>query len=352
MFIPKDFHLKASRLCQVIHEVEWSGFLFFQIQGDMFTAPEQVVITAKDIYLQDLGTAAHTQFNNIGEEIVDMYDKHPEWMKCRMGLIHSHNRMAVFFSGEDVSELEDNCPGTDFYFSLIVNNKGEYAAAAAFMAEVNVVNNGVRRYQDSSHKWIEQPFTTNTSQKQMIMLEFTVEVEQDEELVSRIAEIRSRGRVNGREVEKFQDLGREAMEYNYSRLKEQVRDDDFDDNWREHRKVDKTVSPRQIDLFEGTTEGEKFLEIVVAKVLAMDDAYKGDIYGAIAELGTEKNPDYTAEMIIHNIDTIYSRITGKQLKQGFEERIVKKIMSFPAANSCMRFLKSKLQNYYGEVASV
>lgn len=57
-------------------------------------------------------------------------------------------------------------------------------------------------------------------------------------------------------------------------------------------------------------------------------------------------------MIIHNIDTIYSRITGKQLKQGFEERIVKKIMSFPAANSCMRFLKSKLQNYYGEVASV
>lgn len=42
--------------------------------------------------------------------------------ECRIGHIHSHNTMGVFFSGTDWGELEDNAPNHNYYLSLIVNN--------------------------------------------------------------------------------------------------------------------------------------------------------------------------------------------------------------------------------------
>lgn len=51
-------------------------------------------------------------------------------------LIHSHNTMAVFFSGTDWSELEDNAPHHNFYLSLIVNNFMDFCAKVCFISEV------------------------------------------------------------------------------------------------------------------------------------------------------------------------------------------------------------------------
>lgn len=88
-----------------------------------------------DLVLQDIGTSGHTQFEN-EEDLVDIFIANPHFRKCRMGLIHSHNVMPTFFSGEDISELEDNSIGTDFYLSLIVNNKFSPKAKIAFREKV------------------------------------------------------------------------------------------------------------------------------------------------------------------------------------------------------------------------
>lgn len=56
-------------------------------------------------------------------------------MITNVKLIHSHNNMSVFFSGTDVSELEDNAPNHEYYLSLIVNNKGDKQAKVCHIAK-------------------------------------------------------------------------------------------------------------------------------------------------------------------------------------------------------------------------
>lgn len=49
-------------------------------------------------------------------------------LDCKIGLIHSHNTMATFFSGTDNSTLISEGMDTCHFLSLIINNKGEYTA--------------------------------------------------------------------------------------------------------------------------------------------------------------------------------------------------------------------------------
>lgn len=74
--------------------------------------------------LMDIGKPGYTEFEN-GTDIAEYVMKNPSVMNYRMGLIHSHNTMPTFFSGEDNDELRRNTRIGDssYYFSLIVNNK-------------------------------------------------------------------------------------------------------------------------------------------------------------------------------------------------------------------------------------
>lgn len=74
--------------------------------------------------LMDIGKPGYTEFEN-GTDIAEYVIKNPSVMNYRMGLIHSHNTMPTFFSGEDNDELRRNTRIGDssYYFSLIVNNK-------------------------------------------------------------------------------------------------------------------------------------------------------------------------------------------------------------------------------------
>jgi hypothetical protein len=48
---------------------------------------------------------------------------------CQLGLIHSHNSMATFFSQTDLNTLRDEGKDRNHFVSLIVNNEGTYTAA-------------------------------------------------------------------------------------------------------------------------------------------------------------------------------------------------------------------------------
>lgn len=81
------------------------------------------------------GTQAYTEYSfdeAVADFIMDKTEENPEFMTYKIGHIHSHNSMGVFFSGTDMDELFDNCVNHNFYLSLIVNNYMEMIAKLVY----------------------------------------------------------------------------------------------------------------------------------------------------------------------------------------------------------------------------
>lgn len=131
LIIPNNVLHEIKYLCKNIPKVEWSGILFYTLQGSI-TKPKSLKIILKTILPLDMGTAAFTSYN-LDERFINFleedFDVRSQW---KVGHIHSHNVMRVFFSGTDMEELHDNAPGHDFYVSLIVNNFMDFTAKVAF----------------------------------------------------------------------------------------------------------------------------------------------------------------------------------------------------------------------------
>jgi hypothetical protein len=92
---------KIKYLCMEIPKVEWSGILFYKVVGSI---------------------TSHAGFED---------DERFDW---KIGHIHSHNTMKTYFSGTDMSELNDNSEFHNYYLSLIVNNFMDMTAKIAYRA--------------------------------------------------------------------------------------------------------------------------------------------------------------------------------------------------------------------------
>jgi len=133
---------KIQHLCQKINKVEWSGVLFYSIEGSI-KKPKTFKITLEDILPLDKGTTGYTSYK-LDDRFVDYLMEEPETrMDWKVGQIHSHHNMSVFFSPVDMSELNDNCPQHNFYLSLIVNNYNDFMAKVAILGEATVKQNKV-----------------------------------------------------------------------------------------------------------------------------------------------------------------------------------------------------------------
>lgn len=93
-----------------------------------------MVLTLEEILPLHKGTQGYTEYE-FGDAFVEHMMENEHLEDCKMGHIHSHNTMGVFFSGTDWSELEDNAPKHNFYLSLIVNNFMDFCAKVCFIAE-------------------------------------------------------------------------------------------------------------------------------------------------------------------------------------------------------------------------
>jgi hypothetical protein len=138
VFLPEQFTDKVKFLCSKISQVEWSGILFYEVEGTI-TKPEEMRLICRDILLMDKGTKTYTEYE-FDETVVEYQMENPELLTCKMGHIHSHNSMATFFSGTDMEELQDNSPNHNFYFSLIVNNFMETCAKVSFVGKTSITN--------------------------------------------------------------------------------------------------------------------------------------------------------------------------------------------------------------------
>ena len=124
--ITEDFKSMIDFFCKKQPHKEWSGILFYIIKGD-FDKDKEIEITPVYIHLMDIGSAGYTEYD-WDETVLKLGFKKPELLGLKIGHIHSHNSMTTFFSGTDTSELTDNAPHYNQYFSLIVNNRLEMSA--------------------------------------------------------------------------------------------------------------------------------------------------------------------------------------------------------------------------------
>jgi proteasome lid subunit RPN8/RPN11 len=129
--MPENVYNKIKYACTKIPSVEWSGVLFYTVEGSI-KEPEKMVLVLQDILPMQKGVSSYTEYT-FDERVIEFITKEgrEDW---KMGHIHSHNNMGVFFSGTDCSELHDNAPQHNFYLSLIVNNKMEFTAKVGYIA--------------------------------------------------------------------------------------------------------------------------------------------------------------------------------------------------------------------------
>lgn len=127
--IPKNVEEKIRHLCSVVHEVEWSGVLFYKKEGSFEN--NDLKITCVDIFPMDIGSGGFTDFDDT-PDIAAYRCEHLELLEEGIyeGLIHSHNNMKAFFSGVDTNTLLEEGTDRNHFVSLIVNNAGNYVAAA------------------------------------------------------------------------------------------------------------------------------------------------------------------------------------------------------------------------------
>ena len=104
LIIPEEVEKKIRYICQQIWKDEWSGTLLYKPEGRFEDGT--LAIRCVDIYVMDIGTAAYTEFD-MSPDVISYMADNPELLDCQMGLSHSHNNMATFFSGTDTATMKE-----------------------------------------------------------------------------------------------------------------------------------------------------------------------------------------------------------------------------------------------------
>ena len=126
MYVPRKVEEKIRYLCRKFPNLEWSGVLFTRHSGNFEDGTLEIY--CEDIYPMDLGSPGFTQFK-MDETVAAYIAENIELFDCDVQLVHSHNQMQCWFSGQDQATLREEGNDRNCFVSLIVNNAGTYCAA-------------------------------------------------------------------------------------------------------------------------------------------------------------------------------------------------------------------------------
>lgn len=138
IIIPDKVERLIRFLCERVWDTEWSGVLFYTPTGNFEDG--SLEIHCEDIFPMDIGSTTYTEFN-MSPDVISYMAQKPELLDCKMGLIHSHNNMTTFFSGTDMTTLQEEGDERNHFVSLIVNNAGKYSAAITRKIKYTSVRN-------------------------------------------------------------------------------------------------------------------------------------------------------------------------------------------------------------------
>ena len=85
MFIPKEVENKIGLLLENIRNIEWSGVLFYDIEGSFEDGSLKVI--CKDILPMDIGNDTYTEWD-MNADVVSYIVDHPELVGSYQGLVH------------------------------------------------------------------------------------------------------------------------------------------------------------------------------------------------------------------------------------------------------------------------
>lgn len=124
LVITNNVYKKIQQWCKICPRLEWSGYLFYHIEGSLKN--KDLKITTDDFLVLNIGDSTATTFTVTPEVTLFMVDNN--LVDSKIGLIHSHNQMAAFFSATDNNTLLEEGSNTCNFLSLIVNNAESYVA--------------------------------------------------------------------------------------------------------------------------------------------------------------------------------------------------------------------------------
>jgi len=162
----------------------------YKLIGNFSTGNFSCIV--KDIFLMDIGNSAYTEYE-FSERFIKYRMEHPETLDYELGHVHSHNTMSTFFSGTDISELQDNAPNHNYYLSLIVNNVFEPKAKIAFVGKQKKKESIVRSFFGDNGRLYK--FNSNQDKEEDVLfvyncdIEFTIEYKVSSEFENRLYEI-------------------------------------------------------------------------------------------------------------------------------------------------------------------
>jgi hypothetical protein len=133
--ISKQAWDKIKYLCKHINVVEWSGCIFYKFINDNASIinKDSLDIEIVDLIPLDKGSESFTEYTFDSRVLTYMTDMN--YFDLKIGHCHSHHNMNTFFSGTDMSELNDNSEFIKPYLSLIVNNVGDFSCRLATRLE-------------------------------------------------------------------------------------------------------------------------------------------------------------------------------------------------------------------------
>lgn len=193
LIVTPELEQKIRYFLDKFPSIEYSGTLFYTVSGSFET--EDLVITAFDFLLQDIGVSGYTEFNQSPDVIGYMVD-HPELLgeDVYQGLMHSHHTMGAFFSGTDLSTLREEGSDRIHFVSLIIDTKGTYKAAITRVVSEEMTATGYVKYPTYNGKEsIGQPVSYSFTRKKLEY--FMLDVERPvinnpfKELADRILEV-------------------------------------------------------------------------------------------------------------------------------------------------------------------
>lgn len=165
---------------------EWSGVLFYSTTGSF--GEENFSITAEFFYLMDVGTSTFTGYD-YDPGFISFMMSNPRCLSLKMGHIHSHNSMRVFFSTTDTEEIIDNSEFHNYYLSLIVNNNNDMTAKIAFRGKNRVESVSHYSYRGDDGKLITGSYPSTSEEEVVYVYDCDIKNDNHTTLFSRYGEI-------------------------------------------------------------------------------------------------------------------------------------------------------------------
>lgn len=187
IIIPNNVEKIIRILCGQVWDIEWSGILFYNVTGTF--EDNNLEVKCVDILPMDVGSSTYTEFN-MSPDVISYMAQNPELLDCKLGLIHSHNKMSTFFSGTDTSTLQEEGNDRNHFVSLIVNNEGKYTAAIT--RKVSYTSTRDLTYESFNGTVTKKNETIEGEEIQYFMLDVIKEEDNPtQELIKRIEEIKA-----------------------------------------------------------------------------------------------------------------------------------------------------------------